>query len=395
MKFFNYDSPFWSFMSRVADLVILNLLWLLFCIPVFTIGASTAAMYRVTLNMVRGEGGGVVRSFWASFKLNFKQGVLLFLILLIPTLLVIIEVEIYLSGVVAQSIWMGVVFCFPALLVSLIGAYIYPLLAQFDNTIKNTLKNAILLSIGNLPYSLVMAALNLSAPTSVAELTDMLLAFKAGDPNGNFKQDEVAADLIGVYEMRWLLPYFGVVADDSNLARLPDGSLAFAPELPAYREWIATLRDWVAQGILPQTPFTAMHSTAALSAASSDEKTPVTSGLIVTMTPYTHVPAAAAADYDALLMPDASGATRWRDLLGEVWTGCFAVSSSCEDPAAALRWVDALYGEDGALLAYSLILAINRPIEMLVTSLNVVGDATSCICVAKSEGMLDEEKYNA
>ena len=71
------------------------------------------------------------------------------------------------------------------------------------------------------------------------------------------------------------------------------------------------------------------------------------------MTPYTHVPSAAAADYDALLMPDASGATRWRDLLGEVWTGCFAVSSSCEDPAAALRWVDALYGEDGALLAYA------------------------------------------
>ena len=138
-------------MSRVADLVILNLLWLLFCIPVFTIGASTAAMYRVTLNMVRGEGGGVVRSFWASFKLNFKQGVLLFLILLIPTLLVIVEVEIYLSGVVAQSIWMGVVFCFPALLVSLIGAYIYPLLAQFDNSIKNMLKNACLLAIGNLP----------------------------------------------------------------------------------------------------------------------------------------------------------------------------------------------------------------------------------------------------
>ena len=108
-----------------------------------------------------------------------------------------------------------------------------------------------------------LSALNLSVPTSMAELTDVLLAFKAGDPNGNFKQDEVAADLIGVYEMRWLLPYFGVVADDSNLARLPDGSLAFAPELPAYREWIATLRDWVAQGILPQTAFTAMHSTAA------------------------------------------------------------------------------------------------------------------------------------
>lgn len=50
---------------------------------------------------------------------------------------------------------------------------------------------------------------------------------------------------------------------------------------------------------------------------------------------------------------------------------------------------------DGAMLAYSLILAINRPIEMLVTSLNVVGDSATSIYVAKSEGMLDETKYNA
>lgn len=49
---------------------------------------------------------------------------------------------------------------------------------------------------------------------------------------------------------------------------------------------------------------------------------------------------------------------------------------------------------DGALLAYSLILAINRPIEMLVTSLNVVGDATASIYVAKSEGLIDEDIYN-
>ena len=50
---------------------------------------------------------------------------------------------------------------------------------------------------------------------------------------------------------------------------------------------------------------------------------------------------------------------------------------------------------DGALLAYSLILAINRPVEMVVTSLNVVGDAVTSIWVAKSEGKLDETKYNA
>ena len=49
------------------------------------------------------------------------------------------------------------------------------------------------------------------------------------------------------------------------------------------------------------------------------------------------------------------------------------------------------YNNDAAILAYSLILAINRPIEMLVTSLNVVGDAATSVVVAKSEGMLNEE----
>lgn len=52
------------------------------------------------------------------------------------------------------------------------------------------------------------------------------------------------------------------------------------------------------------------------------------------------------------------------------------------------------YTNDAALLAYSLILAINRPIEMLVTSLNVIGDSAACVFVAKSENMLDIETYN-
>lgn len=53
------------------------------------------------------------------------------------------------------------------------------------------------------------------------------------------------------------------------------------------------------------------------------------------------------------------------------------------------------YGNDAALMAYSLILAINRPIEMLVTSLNVVGDSASAVIVSKSEGSFDEEIYRS
>mgnify|MGYP002522750150 CR=1 FL=1 len=164
MKLFDYEAPFWRFMSRVADLVIVNAYWLICSLPIVTIGASTSALYCVTLHMVRGEGGGVTRMFFSAFKQNLRQGLALFFILLLPVVLVVYEVWLYVSGAVEQTLWMSVVFCMPAILVALITGYVYPLLAQFDNSVKNTLKNACLLAVGNLPFSIVMALLNLSAP---------------------------------------------------------------------------------------------------------------------------------------------------------------------------------------------------------------------------------------
>ena len=168
--------------------------------------------------------------------------------------------------------------------------------------------------------------------------------------NGNYKKDEVAADLTGVFEMRWLLPYFGIVADDYSLARV-DGELVFAPELPQYRAFIELLRDWTAQGILTKGAFLDLHSAAAYEEAEEDAV--AASGLMVSVSPYTHVPVAYMTEYEALLMPGESGETVWRDMLGSVWTGAFAVTSACSDPAAALKWVDALYGEAGVMLAYA------------------------------------------
>ena len=195
--------------------------------------------------------------------------------------------------------------------------------------------------------------LGLPMPQTVEELTGALLAMKNGDPNGNIDADEIAADLTGVYEMRWLLPFFGVVADDYNLARDAQGELVFAPELPEYRTFVGTLRDWYDQGILTGDAFTALHSAQAYTSSSSNNDNTVKSGLLVTVTPYTHIAAEAVFDFEPLLLAGPDGSVRWRDLLGGVWTGCFAVTSSCADPAAALRWADALYSEAGALLIYA------------------------------------------
>ena len=193
--------------------------------------------------------------------------------------------------------------------------------------------------------------LGLAMPATLDELEAALLAMRDGDPNGNGKKDEIGADLVGVYEMRWLLPYFGIVADDYHMARNEAGEIVFAPELPAYRAFIELLRDWNDKGVLAKDAFTRVHASARLNNA--DEETPVTSGLLLSVTPYTHLDAAAVMDYQPLLLAGPDGTTRWRDLLGAVWTGCFAVTSRCADPAEALKWVDALYGKEGALLGYA------------------------------------------
>lgn len=195
-----------------------------------------------------------------------------------------------------------------------------------------------------------LKTLGLEMPTTLEALTEVLVAMDAGDPNGNGKRDERALDLIGVYEMRWLLPYFGIVADDYHLARDAQGNIVFAPEMPEYRAFIEQLVSWYDAGILTQDAFRNMHGTKILD--DSEDET-VCSGMMLTMTPYTHVPVDAIQSYEPLLLAGPDGTVRWRDLLGEVWTGCFAVTSACEDPAAALRWADALYSEAGALLAYA------------------------------------------
>ena len=194
-----------------------------------------------------------------------------------------------------------------------------------------------------------LSALGLSMPGTVGELTAALKAMMAGDPNGNYKSDEVGADLLGVWEMRWLLPYFGIVADDYNMARV-DGKAVFAPELPAYRDFVQLLRDWRAEGVLTAKAFTDTHGSALYD---TEEKKVAVSGLLLSPVPYTHVPVDAMTQYRPLLMAGPDGSVVWRNMTGCVWTGAFAVTSACKNPGEALAWMDALYAEEAMVLAYA------------------------------------------
>ena len=80
---FNYDNPVWRFIGKFFDVMILNLLWVVCSIPIVTMGASTTAVYYVTMKLVRDEDGPTIRSFFKSFKENFKQATIIWLILMV------------------------------------------------------------------------------------------------------------------------------------------------------------------------------------------------------------------------------------------------------------------------------------------------------------------------
>ena len=82
-RFFNLDSPVMVFLSKMADLMILNLLTLLLCIPIITAGDAITALYYMTIKIVKGEEGYIVRGYFKSFKENFKQATLIWLMVLV------------------------------------------------------------------------------------------------------------------------------------------------------------------------------------------------------------------------------------------------------------------------------------------------------------------------
>lgn len=155
-RIFDMNNKFFGFMSKVADLCILNIICVVCCIPVITAGASITAMYYVTLKMVRNEDAYIVRSFFKSFKQNFKQATIINLIMLLIGVVLYIDLNVSKAmqggaGQIFQVIFMAFV-----LIYFILFLYVYPVLARFYNTIKNTIKNALFMAVRHLPYTVVM-----------------------------------------------------------------------------------------------------------------------------------------------------------------------------------------------------------------------------------------------
>lgn len=175
---FNYDNPVWRFIGKFFDVIILNVLWVVCSLPIVTVGASTTAVYYVTLKLVRDEEGSTVKGFFKSFKENFKQSTIIWLILLGAGLILAFDLwfamalpaEMSKIRTLLMAVFMGLLITYGGIFL-----YVFPLQAKFYNPVKRTLFNAFFMAIRYFPATLGMLAISVVIPVLALFYVPMLI----------------------------------------------------------------------------------------------------------------------------------------------------------------------------------------------------------------------------
>lgn len=176
-KMFNYENPVWQFMNRVADLLILNIIFMIFCIPIVTIGASYTALTYVTVKIVRKEDTYIWKEFLKSFKTNFKQSTIMWLIMLAFILMLSLDLFMWYLDPTALPKVLKITTIIVILIIVTLTIYAFPILSHFDNTIRNTFVNAFLVSLVNIPYTIYFLIVLIAPIIIVVVQPAMMMGF--------------------------------------------------------------------------------------------------------------------------------------------------------------------------------------------------------------------------
>ncbi len=168
---FNPDNPFMQMLVKIGDMIIANFLFLLCSLPVVTIGASAAALNKVMQGIALGEDKYVVRPFFRAFAQNFRQATIawLWIALFIAALLCYwLIIMAYCVGALRTAL-NALLFAI-AILVLCVAVYLFALMVRYENTLREHLRNAMILAVVKLPKTVLMAALQV-LPLIIAYLS--------------------------------------------------------------------------------------------------------------------------------------------------------------------------------------------------------------------------------
>ena len=156
MNFFVIDSPVMRFLGRVGDILLLNIIFVVTSIPVITIGTALSALYTVAMKLVRGDDPAIIREYLKAYKRNFKPATICWLIMAVIGVLLFVDFRLV-------AVFSGTAYTVMRLLLAMILGiwlltflYLFPYIARFDNTVLNSMKNALFLSVAHIPSTLMM-----------------------------------------------------------------------------------------------------------------------------------------------------------------------------------------------------------------------------------------------
>lgn len=152
---FSMDSPLMNVLTKVADLILINIMFLVVSIPIVTIGAGYTAMYSVCMKLVKDEEGSVTKQFLKAFKENFKQATIMWVPMLVIAAGLIIDYIVVKRGASPKS-FETIIYVLAAIW-AILFINIFPLIAKFENSILNTIRNALVVAFVHIVKTVFMA----------------------------------------------------------------------------------------------------------------------------------------------------------------------------------------------------------------------------------------------
>ena len=159
MNLFDWESPLGRLLGGLGDMIVLNLLWIMGCLPVVTIGASTAALYAVARELTEGRCSGVFPAYREAFRETLKKSTAAFVLLAVVGIILAADVLLLLGG--AFPLWVTALTAIPVVVFILCAGYVFTLQSRSDHTLRGTFFISLIMGLIHLPVSLVTAALNL------------------------------------------------------------------------------------------------------------------------------------------------------------------------------------------------------------------------------------------
>jgi len=175
--FFSLDGAFNKYGSYIADTLILSVIWIIFSIPIITIGASTTAMFYVSTRRIADREGYITSDFWSSFKSNFGKATKLWLIILGLVLLLVFNIQ-NLQGLEMTGVSGGIVVYGQyalLLLIALISVFIFPITARFHMSMMQIIKSSFYMSLRHFLTSLICVLMFLGLLVTIFEILPVIL----------------------------------------------------------------------------------------------------------------------------------------------------------------------------------------------------------------------------